>query len=169
MTDMDDVLTSAKPVVISRVFDAPRELVWQAWTEPDRAMQWWGPTGFTTPVAEIDLRVGGRYHNCMRSPDGQDYWSTGVFKEIVEFERLVMTDSFSDAEGNVAPASDYGMDEDWPLELLITVTFEEIDGQTKLILRHQGIPTGQDQEMCQEGWSQSFDKLADYLAEELEE
>jgi uncharacterized protein YndB with AHSA1/START domain len=70
-------------VVIKRTFDAPRELVWQAWTDPETMMRWWGPKGFTSPTCEIDFRVGGKALNCMRSPDGTDYWSTGVYREIV--------------------------------------------------------------------------------------
>ena len=70
-------------VVITRVFDAPRELVWRAWTECERLMRWWGPKGFTTPFCKIDLRAGGVYRNSMRSPEGKDYWSTGTYREIV--------------------------------------------------------------------------------------
>jgi uncharacterized protein YndB with AHSA1/START domain len=98
------------------VFDAPRELVWKAWTDPERMQRWWGPKHFTAPVWKIDLRAGGVYLYCMRSPEGQDYWSTGVYREIVDPERIVCTDSFADEKGNPVPASHYGMGEDWPLE-----------------------------------------------------
>ncbi len=81
-----------KELTITRVFDAPRELVWKAWTEPERVKRWWGPKSFTTPVSKIDLRVGGKYLYCMRSPEGKDFWGTGIFREIVAPERLVMTD-----------------------------------------------------------------------------
>jgi uncharacterized protein YndB with AHSA1/START domain len=153
-----------RDLVITRVFDAPRELVWKAWTEPEAMKRWWGPKGFTAPVAKIDLRAGGKYLNCMRSPEGQDYWSTGVYREVVPPERLVMTDSFADAEGNVVPASHYGMAENFPLEMLITVIFEEEGGKTKLTLRHAGLPVGPDGEMAQAGWNESLDKLAESLA-----
>ena len=150
-------------LVITRVFDAPRELVWKAWTEPDRLMQWWGPKGFTAPVCQIDLRVGGKYLNCMRSPEGKDYWSTGVYREIVPLERIVCTDSFADEHGNVVPATHYGMSPDSPLEMLVTVTFEEHEGNTTMTLRHAGLPPGQDQDMAGAGWNESFDKLAESL------
>lgn len=153
-------------LVITRIFDAPRELVWKAWTEPDRMKRWWGPKGFTSPVSKIDLRVGGAYLNCMRSPEGEDYWSTGVYREIVEPERIVYTDSFSDAEGNLVPASHYGMSGDWPLELLVTVTFEEHEGKTKLTLQHIGIPAGENRDLAKAGWNESLDKLAEYLEKE---
>jgi uncharacterized protein YndB with AHSA1/START domain len=148
---------------ITRIFDAPRELVWKAWTEPERLMRWWGPKDFTSPACKIDFRVGGKYHFCMRTPDGQDLWSTGVYKEIVPLERIVCTDSFADADGNIVPGTYYGMAEDFPLELLVMVTFEDLDGKTKMTLRHQGLPAGEMAEMTGQGWSQSFDKLAESL------
>ena len=151
-------------LVITRIFDAPRELVWKAWTEPERFMLWWGPKGFTAPLCKIDLRVGGLYHNCMRSSDGKDYWSTGVYREIVPLERIVCTDSFADEKGNVVPATNYGMSADFPLEMLVTVTFEEDNGKTKLTLTHVGLPFGEDLDNCRTGWNESFDKLVAVLA-----
>lgn len=150
-------------LVIEHIFDAPRELVWKAWTEPEHLMRWWGPKDFTSPVSEMDLRAGGKYLNCMRSPDGQDFWSTGFYREVVPPERLVMTDSFADEDGNVVPASHYEMSGDWPLELLITVSFEEQEGKTKLTLRHVGIPAGESSDLTEAGWKESFDKLDEYL------
>jgi uncharacterized protein YndB with AHSA1/START domain len=129
-------------------------------------MSWWGPKDFTSPVSKIDLRVGGEYLKCMRSPDGKDFWSKGVYREIVAPERLVMTDSFADESGNTVPASYYGMSKDFPLELLITVIFEEYDGKTELTLRHSGMPPGADSEGAEQGWNESFDKLARYLETE---
>jgi len=154
-------------LVIERVFDAPRELVWKAWTEPEQVMRWWGPKGFTAPAAEIDFRVGGKYLFAMRSPEfheGQVLWSTGVYREIVPFERIVCTDCFADEKGNVVPATYYGMNADIPLEMVVTVTFEEHEGKTKLTLHHAGIPAGEDREGANQGWSESLDKLAEYLA-----
>jgi len=158
--------TGEKEFVITRTFDAPRELMWKAWTDPESVKRWWGPKDFTSPVSKIDFRVGGSYLNCMRSPEGQDYWSTGVYREIVEPEKIVYTDSFSDAEGNLVSASYYGMSGDWPLELLVTVTFEEHGGKTRLTLRHIGIPAGENRDMAKAGWDESFDKLAEYLEKE---
>jgi uncharacterized protein YndB with AHSA1/START domain len=148
---------------IERVFDAPRDMVWRAWTDPERMMIWWGPKTFTAPVCLIDLRVGGRYLSCMRSSAGQDYWSTGRYREIVPQERLVMTDSFADDKGNVVPASHYGLPEDFPLEMTITVTFADRGDQTAMTLRHSGFPSGEQNELARQGWSESFDKLADIL------
>jgi len=151
-------------LTITRIFDAPREKVWQAWTSPEEIKKWWGPKYFTAPVSKIDLRVGGKYLSCMRGPDGKDYWSTGVYRELVPMERIVVTDSFADEKGNVVPASHYGMTGDFPLELLVTVTFEELGNKTKMVLRHEGIPLGMMREMTETGWSESFDKLAENIA-----
>lgn len=162
-----DRVTSHRELVIERVFDAPRELAWKAWTEPEQVMRWWGPKGFTSPAAKIDFRMGRKYLFAMRSPEfheGQVLWSTGVYREIVPLERIVCTDSFADENGNVVPASHYGMIGDFPLEMLVTVTFEEHGGKTKLTLHHVGIPAGAHREGAHQGWSESFDKLAEYLA-----
>ena len=160
--------STRRELVIERIFDAPRELVWKAWTEPERTMRWWGPKGFTCPHCEIDLRVGGKFLNCMRGPAGtdfdRDFWSTGVYREIVPLERIVCTDSFADEHGNVVPAKHYGMGADVPLEMLVTVTFEDLGGKTRMTLRHEGLPAGEMSEGAQQGWSESFDKLAESLA-----
>jgi len=102
----------------------------------------------------------------MRSPDGKDFWSKGLFREIVLTERLVMTDSFADEKGNIVPASYYGMSKNFPLELQITVIFEEHNdrnGKTKLTLRHEGMPDGPDSKGALQGWNESLDKLTEYL------
>ena len=151
-------------LTITRIFDAPREKVWKAWTAPEEVKKWWGPKNFTAPVSKIDLRVGGKYLSCMRGPDGKDYWSTGVYRELVPMERIVVTDSFADEKGNVVPASHYGMTGDFPLELLVTVTFEQLGNKTKMVLRHEGIPSGMMRELTETGWSESFDKLAEHIA-----
>jgi uncharacterized protein YndB with AHSA1/START domain len=150
-------------LTITRIFDAPREQVWKAWTKPEQVKRWWGPKVFTAPFIEIDLRVGGRYLYAMRSPEGKDFWSTGVYREIVPLERIVATDSFADEKGNIVPASRYGMAADWPRELLVTVTFDEQDGRTKLTLRHAGIPPGEMRDLAKAGWNESLDKLAESL------
>jgi uncharacterized protein YndB with AHSA1/START domain len=161
---------TGQELVIERIFDAPRELVWRAWTEPELYMRWWGPKDFTAPHCEIDFRVGGRFLGCMRGPAGsefdRDFWSTGVYREIIPFERIVSTDSFADEHGNVVPASHYGMGGDLPLEMLVTVTFEDLGGgKTRLTVRHEGLPAGEHRDGAGEGWAQSLDKLATLVAE----
>ena len=152
-------------LIITRIFDAPLEIVWKAWTTPYKLKKWWGPKDFTTPKIKIDFRVGGKYLYCMHGAPGpempeQDFWSTGVYKEIVPMRKIVVTDSFSDEHGTVISAKTLGFPGEWPLELTVTITFEEIDGKTKMALRHEGVPKGVMREMCEAGWNQSFDKLA---------
>jgi uncharacterized protein YndB with AHSA1/START domain len=157
--------TQEQELTITCVFDAPRKLVWRAWTEPERVKQWWGPKHFTAPTCALDFRVGGTYLFCMRSPEGQDYWSTGEYREIVPMDRIVYTDSFADENGNQVPASHYGLGGNWAAELLVTLTFEDYEGKTKFTLRHTGIPAGEMRELTAEGWNGSFDKLAASLLE----
>ena len=153
---------------ITRVFDAPRSLVWRCWTEEDLFKQWFGPKGFTIPHCSIDLRVGGKYLYCMRSPEGQDMWNTGTYREIQPVERLVNTASVADAEGNVVDMAHYGMP-GMPLEMLMTLKLEE-DGesQTRMTLRHAGMPEGPGRNGAGEGYRQAFEKLAAVLEKERE-
>jgi uncharacterized protein YndB with AHSA1/START domain len=146
-----------RELVITRVFDAPRQLVFKAWTDPKHLAQWWGPKGFTNPVCELDVRPGGAILIHMRGPDGVVYPMKGVFHEIVAPERLVFTTSaFEDAEGNPL------------LEDLNTVTFEEQGGKTKLTLRAIVVKSAPEVEAAlagmEEGWSQSLDRLAASLS-----
>jgi uncharacterized protein YndB with AHSA1/START domain len=145
-------------LVIHRVFDKSARELWKAWTEPEIFKKWWGPNGFTCPESSMEARKGGHYLNCMRSPDGKEFWSTGEIKEFVPERKLVISDSFADEKGNVIPASEYGMQGDWPSELLITIELEEADGATKMKLTHEGIPPEMHDE-CMQGWNESFDKL----------
>jgi uncharacterized protein YndB with AHSA1/START domain len=151
-------------LVITRIFDALREQIWKAWTDPVRCMKWWGPKNFTAPIIKNDLRVGGKYLNCMRSAEGQEVWSTGIYKEIVPLEKIVCTDSFADENGNVVHASHYGIPgNDFPMEMEVTVKLEDLSGKTKMMLTHVGLPGGEMQEMTSVSWNESFDKLVESL------
>lgn len=162
---MSEIKKEERVIEITRVFNAPRTLVWKAWTDPKHFMQWWGPKNFTCPFAVIDFRVGGKYRNCMRSPEGKDFWTTGEYRDIIPMERIVYTDCFSDENGNVVHASYYEMPgDDWPLEMMVTVTFEDLNGKTRMILRHIGHPAGRMGEMANMGWNESFDKLAEVIS-----
>ncbi len=142
-----------KQIEVSRTFEAPLELLWKAWTEPERFMQWYGPKGFTAPTCEIDLQVGGRHLWSMQSPDGNQMYFTGSYKEVEPMERLVFTDSMSDAEGNIL-----GMGEGMPESMDVTVTFEHADGKTTVTVSHMGA------DQAGMGWEQAFDKLTAVLA-----
>ena len=156
---------NGRSITISRIFDAPRDRVWQRWTDPDQYMCWSGPKDYSAPYAKIDLRVGGKYLNSMRGPDGKDIWSTGTYKEIIEPNRLVMTDSFADEHGNIVSASYYGMGSDIPMEMEVELTLEDLDGKTLMTLEHCGLPEGEILEQTKQGWNESFDKLADCLGD----
>lgn len=155
--------------VTTRVFDAPVEKVWKAWTDPEYVKRWWGPEGFAAPYINIDFRVGGKYLYCMRGPgfDGvvKDWWNTGKHLEIVPMKKIVMSTSFADENGNPVPASYYKMPGDWPMETMLTATFEKLDGdKTKLTVREEGIPEDMI-EPSNLGWEQQFDKLVQLLKE----
>jgi uncharacterized protein YndB with AHSA1/START domain len=142
-----------RTLVITRVFDAPRELVFKAWTEPEHLVKWMGPRGFKSTIERTDLRVGGGYRIHMRGPEGDDHWTQGTFREIREPDRLVMAGSWADAHGN--PTSP---------ETLLTLTFEESEGKTRFTL-HQALfesVTARDEHRG--GWNSSLDRLAEYLA-----
>ncbi|HEY2754524.1 MAG TPA: SRPBCC domain-containing protein [Pseudolabrys sp.] len=161
---------STKDFVISRVFDAPRDFLWKAFTEPEHMRQWWGPKGFKVIAAKMDLRVGGTYLYGLESPDGKPMWGKFVYREITPPERLVFINSFSDENGGVTR---HPMAPNWPLEMLSTFTFEEQPGgKTKFTVRwapHN--PTEEETNVFEagrdgmtQGWSGTMEQLAAYLA-----
>src|SRR4051794_25616045 len=161
----------ANELVITRVFDAPRELVFQAFAEAERLAQWWGPKGFTIHVSRLDFRPGGIFHYRMAAPDGQDMWGRFAYREIVPPERIVWVNSFSDEAGNLTrpPFSD-----PWPPEILNTVTLVEHDGKTTLTLRGGPINATEAEratfeagfDSMRQGFGGTWDQLAEYLARE---
>jgi uncharacterized protein YndB with AHSA1/START domain len=155
--------TQQPEVVITRDFNAPREEVWKALTDPNWLKQWWGPRNFTAPVIQNDLRVGGKYLYCMRSPDGKEYWSTGNFRKIDVPKRLVYTDSFSDEKGNVVSPTYNGFRPDFPIETLVDITLEDQKGKTRLTLKWYNPPFEKDRSDAIVGWNESLDKMAEFL------
>jgi uncharacterized protein YndB with AHSA1/START domain len=142
----------AQELVITRLLDAPREMVFRAWIESKQAMQWWGPEGFTVVALEMDVRPGGHWRKCMRSPEGHDYWREGVYREIVAPERLVFTYLSDDPVG--------GPDH----ETLVTVTFAARGDQTLMTLRHSGFDTVPARDSHKDGWSSCIERFARYVA-----
>lgn len=155
--------TNGHSLKIIREFNAPPETIWQRWSDPEQYMCWWGPKEFSACGARIDMRVGGKFLSCMRGPDGKEYWSTGIYKEIAEPNRFVCTDSFADEQGNIVPASYYGMGTNIPLELEVEVTLEDVGGKTRMTLEHCGFSDGEILEQTRQGWNESFDKLDECL------
>ncbi len=166
-------MNSEQGIVIERMFDASPELVWKAWTDPELVKQWWGPEGFTAPSIKIDLRVGGKYIYAMRGPEGSEWdkvmYSAGVYKEIVPNEKMVVTNYFSDENGDKLPPLTFGQDPNFPDEMTVTVLFEEVeDGKTKLSLIYPKPETKEHMEAMlksgmKEGWNSSLDKMAKVL------
>lgn len=156
-------------ITIEREFEAPRELVWKAWTEPAIIKKWWGPKDFTAPEIHVDLRVGGKYIYCMHGPKGSEFdmdlWSSGIYKEIVPMKKLVVTDYFSDEHGNKVDPVAFGMSPDFPKEADVIVTFADVGESTKLTIRYPKPKTEKQFEAMKksgmnEGWNQSLDKMA---------
>jgi uncharacterized protein YndB with AHSA1/START domain len=143
--------TADGELVITRVIDAPRSLVFKLWTQPEHIARWWGPQGFTTISCQMDIRVGGAYRFGMRSPQGSELWKRGVYREIVEPERIVFTFAWEDADGHPRH------------ELLTTVTFAEEGARTRLTLRQAGFETIEQRDDHVTGWTSCFERFADYL------
>lgn len=152
-----------KEILITREFDAPRQLVWDVWTCSKHIEKWWGPRGFSTRVTEMDLRVGGKLRYVMIGPDGTEYPGYGVFIEIVPPERILSTDEFGDNYDQILPNVDL------PRGMVTTAAFDEISARTRLTLTITH-PTPEDRKKHENmgvvaGWNSSLDKLDDYLAE----
>lgn len=141
---------------VSRTFDAPLEILWKAWTEPEQFMKWYGPKGFTSPTCEIDLRKGGRHLWSMQTPNGRQMYFTGTFMQVKPMERLVYTDAMSDDKGNVMTAEMMGMPAGTPVSMDVTVTFAHSNGKTTVTVSHMSQGEG---DGAGTGWEQAFDKL----------
>ena len=159
-----------KPFIISRVFDAPRDRVWQAWTEVDRLKQWWGPKGFVVTQLKLDLRPGGTMHYRLRMPDGKDMWGRFIYREIVKPERLVWINSFSDKDGGL---SVHPMAPTWPREMHTTVRFEDLGGKTRITVEWLPVEGSTDLERktfeegrdsMKMGWTGTMEQFEAYLA-----
>ena len=162
--------TNSADFVISRVFNAPRDLIWKCFTEPERMKEWFGPKGSVVVASKMDLRVGGIYHGAMRDPTGRVMWAKFVYREIVASQRLVWVHSFSDEAGGLTR---HPLSPTWPLELLTTVIFEDAGaGKTKVTLRWSPLnATAEEQQTFDAardgmtgGWNGSFERLDAYLA-----
>src|SRR4051812_13500037 len=160
---------AAEEFVISREFDAPRDLVFKAWTEPERLAQWWGPKGFKIKVTNVDLRPGGMFLYGMVAPDGSEVWGKFIYREIVPPERMVFINSFSDENGGTTR---HPMAPTWPLDMLNTVTLTEHGDKTTLTLRSRAYNATDEERATfktgrasmQGGFTGTFNQLVDYLA-----
>jgi len=150
-------------VEIERTFDAPVELMWQMWTDPEHFKAWYGPEGASIPVAKMDVRVGGTRLVCMevQTPNGpMQMWFTGEYLEVVENARLVYTESMSDQHGNVVSPIDVGMPEGHPVTTEVRVELRDVGGRTEVVMTHAGIPSDSPGAT---GWMMALDKLRVYV------
>ncbi len=144
--------TAGRVLVLTRVFDAPRELVFKAWTDPEHAAHWWGPQGMAVTIIQMDVRPGGVWSRRMRAPDGAEYWPRGVYKEVVPPERLAFTYVTADIHGKPGH------------ETLVTLTFEELGAKTRLTLHQADFASVKSRDSHQGGWTSCLERFADYLA-----
>jgi uncharacterized protein YndB with AHSA1/START domain len=144
--------TAGRELIITRVFDAPRNLVWQAWTDPVQIARWLGPKGFSGTVEKLETRIGGAYRFRLHGPDGVDHWMQGVTREFVPPERLVNTFVWTDAEGRPTRP-----------ETLLAVTLTENEGKTTLTLRQGLFESVAACDEHREGWNSSLDCLAEVI------
>ena len=148
----------ARTLTMERTFDAPRELVFRAWSDAEHLKQWFGPKGWTTPVCNVDFREGGRWHYCFRSPEGEESWGLAHYREIVTPERIVYVDTFADADGNRLEGTP---------EMVISLSFAESGGKTTVTATTQ-FASVEDLEATVgmgmvEGMGETWDRLAEYL------
>ena len=157
-----------RDLVITRVFDAPVETVWKAWTEPEHVMRWWGPANFTACECKIDFRVGGKYVFCMRAPkefqDGKEFYTAGIYKKIVPLKLIEYSQGLSDKDGNRIDPATMGMPPDFPKEIPSALAFKRVGDKTELTVTEYGWTVGQMREMSESGMNECLDKLAAALA-----
>jgi len=156
---------NTRDLVVTRVFAAPVELVWKAWTEPEYVMRWWGPDYFTSPSAKMDFREGGTSLVCMRAPEdfgGQDMYSTWVYQKIVPMERIEFIQNLADKDGNQIDPAQIGMPGEFPRDMRTVVTFKDLgNGKTEMTVTEYNVPTA-DTELgknAELGLNQSLDKM----------
>ena len=157
-----------RDLVITRVFDAPIELVWKAWTDPEQVMRWWGPKGFTSPSCKMDFREGGKFIFCMRAPKdfqgGQDFYTAGVYKKIVPMKLIEFSQGLADKDGNRVDPTTMGMPPDFPKEIPSALAFKRVGNNTELTATEYGWTEGQMRDLSESGLNECLDKLAEVLA-----
>jgi len=159
------VAPEKRDLVFTRVFDAPVEAVWQAWVAPELVMQWWGPDGFSCPVAKMDVREGGTSLVCMSSPAFGDQYSTWLYGKITPMQRIEYILNLADKDGNKIDPVSIGMPADFPPDVRNLVTFRDLgDGRTELTVTEYDWTVGHMMEMSKLGMEQCLDKMAAIFA-----
>jgi uncharacterized protein YndB with AHSA1/START domain len=148
-------------VVVTRTFDAPKERVWRAWSDPEQVMTWWGPQGFTSPECRMDFREGGTTLVCMRSEQGGELYNTWTYRSIEPMDRIEFVQGFADADGNQLDPAALGLPPGIPAEVPHVVTLRAIDDVTTELTVHEfGYPDAQIVEVSKAGMEQCLDKMA---------
>ena len=163
MSDQTTQTAKKKDLAITRIFDAPVELVWKAWTEPEHVQRWWGPNFFTCPSCEMDFREGGRALVCMRAPKdfgGQDFYNTWNYRKIVPLQRIEYIQNLSDKDGNQVNPVTLGLRSDFPEDVPTVVTFKAMGDKTEVSITEYGFPDSPMFELAEAGLHQSLDKMA---------
>jgi uncharacterized protein YndB with AHSA1/START domain len=150
-------------VHITRVFDAPREMVFKAWTDPEQLLRWYAPTGCSIRFPKIDVKTGGSFLSCILIPNGKECWCKGIYHEVVFPERIVHTMCISDEHGKLLSAEEAGMDPEWPEETTLTITFEELGGKTKVTLDQTVSESLAKRTGAYPSWIIMFDRLDEIL------
>jgi uncharacterized protein YndB with AHSA1/START domain len=155
---------SKRNLVVTRVFDAPVERVWRAWSDGEQVMKWWGPTGFTSPLARLDFREGGASLVCMRAPQefgGQDMYNTWTYTRIVPMERIEFVNHFADKDGNRINPADLGLPPFIPEEVPQVVTFKSLGpSRTEMTVTEYGYTSDEGHDLSKAGLEQCLDKMA---------
>jgi uncharacterized protein YndB with AHSA1/START domain len=158
------IADGTRTVRIERMFDAPRALVFDAWTRPEHLMQWYAPRGCTIRLVSLDVRPGGRFHWCIRNPSFGDCWCVGVYQEIVRPERIVYTLATADSAGNEIEPVQAGHDPRWPRQTLVTVMLADVRGSTRLTLEQNVLESLARHTGAHPSWLQMLDRLAEVVA-----
>lgn len=155
MTNVSDALTEERTLVIMRMFDAPRELVFKLWSDPQHLARWMGPRDYPAMQADNDFRVGGKWRIGLRALDGStELWQNGVYREIEAPKKLAFTFVW---EGNMGGTP--------PNETFVSILFEDTGGKTRMTFKQFIFDTVQNRDGHNGGWNSAFDRLGDYLAE----
>jgi len=152
-----------KAVRIERLIDAPRELVFAAWTDAARLPDWFAPRGCAIEYRHLEIRPGGTFHSCIRSPEGHECWCVGEYLEVIPSERLVFTMAIADAQGTRISPQSAGMDPEWPAETTATVRFEAIGRKTRLTLEQTVLESVAKRTGAHPSWLQMLDRLEEQL------
>jgi len=167
---MENTTSDSTVFVITRLVDAPRELVWKVWTQAEHLQQWFGPKGFAMPIGQLDFKAGGSFLYCLRSANGYEMWAKWLFREIVKSEKIVLVQHFSNNKGAVMPPP---FDDPWPTYMLLTITFAERAEKTLVTISSRAYNANEverktfdsNHASMQQGWRGTFEQLDRHLVQ----